>query len=307
LRPPLRSKNIFSARRVRAFCSLPIAITLAVLIFSHSTRGFPSRFDEDVNIISDGNKDIGEFRNCLGRSASSREEINSLCKLGAENSKVDFILFGDSHAAALADGISSLAKERGRTGLLVATDACPPLFDFEGLYAPSQKKCKRIQSSIKSIVNIHKPHLLIIHAAWREYYNHDRNKFKRELDLMAGYFSKMDIRILLIEDTPGYSENVPILLAKERAFSWNVTLVKTDDFKTQNAAIAHALRDTAHKFNFELIDPSRRLCEVGGVCSILLNGLPLYWDNAHLTGHASRTLVQDIFRDRPAAFLPNAH
>ena len=124
-RPPMRWPRP-AAAALMSFC-----IALGAWMFAGD--GLPFRFTPEVTALSNAYKDAGEFMGCLSRSPpASGAGAGTLCRLGADDDTVSFLMLGDSHGAALADGLSQLAKAEGRAGVLSVSDACAPLLDFPG-------------------------------------------------------------------------------------------------------------------------------------------------------------------------------
>ena len=125
-------------------------------------RGFPQRFppiDGALNFAA--SRTVGSDDLTLASIAEKRS-----CRIGLQDGAPDFLLIGDSHAAALADGVDAAARRAGRTGFVVgAACAClswalrPRCCDFgrgAGVFTPN--------SSISSTSSALK--LVLMHAAW---------------------------------------------------------------------------------------------------------------------------------------------
>lgn len=289
---PWRNKTMFPNRRlvgqslfVAGFASLVCALGVVGLL--------PSSFSREAISYAEAHSDVGQFRGCLKNLPSSGGYAD-LCELGVAGSAArhDFLLIGDSHAAALADGISLVAKEQKKSGLLVATDACPPFLNFEGGYAPSRAKCKELQNNIVALVKAYAPDKVLLHAAWGAYESRDPQAFRQQLAIVARELSALGVELIVIGDTPGYRDNVPISLAKAKEFEWLLNPYSIDEHNGLYSGARAAIIGAKQGLGFAYFDFSEKICLEGQGCALLYDGAPLYWDNGHLTETSSVKLAR---------------
>ena len=291
--PPSTTPPTSPARPWLAARPVQVAATLSVLCFGlgawmHLHEGLPFRFSSQVVALSNAYKDAGEFRHCLSRPPSTQGGPQGVCRLGAAAGPPSFLLLGDSHGAALADGVSHVANGRGQAGVLSVSDACVPLLEFAGYYLPSRARCEAAQRAIPELVASVRPRLVVMHAAWGVYHRREPEKFERMLGRTLDAFAAQGVRVVLVGDTPGARDNVPINLAKEAAFGARTDLAfSAGEVRQREDATTRLLREQAARRSFAFIDISERLCDTQG-CRLVIEGLPLYWDKSHLTGHGSR-------------------
>ncbi len=103
--------------------------------------------------------------------AANKKDFTKLqpYRLGADTSAPRFLLWGDSHARALAPGVDAIAKENGASGYVLCASSCPPLLelrfanDMAGLQSFNENSLLFIQQhpEIKTIV---------LSARWTSYY-----------------------------------------------------------------------------------------------------------------------------------------
>jgi hypothetical protein len=187
--------------------------------------------------------------------------------------------------------VSHLAAADGQAGVLSVSDACAPLLDFPGNYLPSRARCERAQRAIPDLVDSLRPARVVLHAAWGGYHRRDPERFERVLGQTLDAFAARGVQVVIIGDTPGARDNVPINLAKEAAFGTRIDLAwSAHEVRQREDATERLLRDQAAQRSFMYVDINDRLCEGGG-CRLVAAGLPLYWDHSHLTGRGSRWLA----------------
>jgi peptidoglycan/LPS O-acetylase OafA/YrhL len=303
---PFRRPAGLPGRRLAAISALAtVPLLTAVVIVA--TGGLPQRFPGAVTLVPSGSSDVGTFRSCMTHTASIDGSARGLCDLGASNARRTFLLLGDSHAAALADGLSDLAAHDGKAGVLSVADGCPPFLSYPSSYAPARRRCALNQQAIPSMLATIKPDTVILHATWPAYYQANPQAFKAALTTTLDWFATQKVRVYLIGDTPGASANVPIGLAKKIAYNVPFELVRTVDYERTHEAVNALLRAEARARGFVYLDTASALCVRNGYCEVELNDHPLYWDSAHLSGYGSRLVAGNLARSGGILFSGGAN
>ncbi|MBV8663336.1 MAG: acyltransferase, partial [Hyphomicrobiales bacterium] len=161
---PFRDRDRFS--RVFVFGSA-LLVGVALLVAGRVIvieRGLPGRMPPIA-----GRDDIGAYRNaCLDLDDVQPASLlaTTACRLGVKAAPPDFLLIGDSHAASLADGLDEAAKRAGRSGLVVAANACLPILGLRSQFPRSRPACRRLHDNLLDIVDQLKIKLVVMHARW---------------------------------------------------------------------------------------------------------------------------------------------
>ena len=77
------------------------------------------------------------------------------------------MVWGDSHAGALVQGIGHAAKLKGKSGYLSEFSGCVPLLDVLGAREPEPKKCAL--SAEKSLSVVKQEDTVFLIARWTYY------------------------------------------------------------------------------------------------------------------------------------------
>lgn len=298
---PFRRRDSLRGKRVAGLSALATVPLLTAIVIV-ATGGLPQRYPSAVAQIAAGFKDVGAYRSCLTHIAPADGSARGLCALGAPDVRPSFLLLGDSHAAALAEGLSQAAAQLGKAGVLSVADACPPFLDYPSSYLPARRGCARAQQAMPALLARMKPDTVILHATWPAYYQADPVAFKLQLVKTLDWFATQKVRVYLIGDTPGASANVPIGLAKKIAYHDPFQLVRTSDYQKAHAAVDALLRTEADARGFIYLDTAPTLCAPGGYCEVEVDNHTLYWDAAHLSGYGSRLVAADLVRSRAFMF-----
>jgi peptidoglycan/LPS O-acetylase OafA/YrhL len=124
---PFRRRPGMSYRALFATAGGCSLVLLTVGYFFYVTDGWPQRYRGSDALLAHASADF------LQRGGVCVDENNvdmpglAHCRIGRLDGKPDFLVWGDSHARAYRDGIDLLARERGRSGLLIWAGGCPPL------------------------------------------------------------------------------------------------------------------------------------------------------------------------------------
>jgi peptidoglycan/LPS O-acetylase OafA/YrhL len=283
--------------RVRAFVAFAAACW-AMGSLMYLSDGLPFRFSPQVTALSNAYKDAGRFRDCLSHTPSLQGSTEGLCRLGKPNVPATFLMLGDSHGAALADGISRMASAHGQAGVLSVSDSCPPVAGFPALYIPARTRCVASQQSIPALVSSLRPQSIVMHAAWQVYDHADTTRFRAAMKETLDMLASTRHHVYIVGDTPGARDNVPVNLAKEAAFGAKSDLVySAAETAEDTGSVEHFLMDEARRHGFVYIGLGQRLCDASSGCRIVQDGHPLYWDRFHLTSFGSQYVAGLIERD----------
>lgn len=166
---PFRKKNILSTKS--SAYSFGAASTVVVLIMSvviWKSNGVPNRVDDNMALlIEDIDWTGSEYIN----------EGSSLIYLGIkspnEKSKVDFVLWGDSHGMAVSSTIDDLAREHGLHGVAFLNSGRAPVLGVNCYLdsADEREENDRSKQSIIQFIEKNKVENLILVARWNSYFD----------------------------------------------------------------------------------------------------------------------------------------
>ena len=120
---PVRSGKLFSSRRAVFYAaSLGLLSIGGFGIAAVNAGGFPGRFSGAALQYAAGSHDQWAWDACMPPVASL--SADTLCRLGNATLKPSFLVWGDSHAAALKPAIDARAQSLGVGGWLAAYSRC---------------------------------------------------------------------------------------------------------------------------------------------------------------------------------------
>jgi len=309
---PFRDRGRFSRASV-FLAALAVGITLIMIgRIIVLNRGFPMRMP-----AIEGAADFGAYRNkCLDLRDLNPSRLAEMdaCQLGDRTAKLDFLLIGDSHAAALADGIDAAALRQRRHGLLVAVNACLPILGLEGQFPRSKVACRRLHDGLIELIDHFGIGLVLMHARWRAIDEDGavsardlKSKSPRQaiqdhlLDTLAKFESR-GARVTIISDTPRAPFKVPEILARKALYKLDVDeRPRLMTYFRENSGARQIFEEPEIRARARIFDVYPFFCPAanGGFCDVAERGRPYFWDDNHLTSIGSLALSPleyDLFK-----------
>jgi peptidoglycan/LPS O-acetylase OafA/YrhL len=292
--------------------------------------GLPGRLPPEVRAIYEARRDRSPFAS----DACFTDETNGptdrdvrggkLCSVGVGAGAPSFIVWGDSHAAAMAPAVDAAARKYARRGLLAARASCAPLIDYQAASSKQAKRdaCISHNAAVLDLIRTSRVTLVFLVARWpREvlgaeygkegvffnpnapYRITDRSAYvAAALDETLAALARLGVHAVLVMDVPEPGYDVPYALAKAALRHVTPDIDPPRQVVAQRQRQARAiLQAAAAKFGADVIDPTARFCDRDR-CHVAANGIPYYADADHLTQTAARTLgdlYDPVFAARP--------
>lgn len=265
----------------------------------------------------------------------SEDVIFQSCLIGDQSSKPSFAIIGDSHAGSLIAGFDLYAKESGLSGYNFSHTNCFPSLGT-GAYTPFdrfQKECIAIREKIKSyIARGLLPKKIFLSARWTLTF--EKNRFDNEEggkeagkpfiyknDFMSYISYKEAITKELAETIKFYNENGfqvtiiypipeagwdPLKIAiKEKIINENINFENSflstshEVFKRRNLQTLNILDELVLEHSIAKFSTDELFCGLYLLperCIVFKNGLPLYYDDDHLSQHGGLMVAKKILR-----------
>ena len=287
---PFRKKgNSMPAKApILAFVSISFILG-AVGFFFDAEEGVPSRLPEQarqiLNEVKERQQRRVENRTHSGNSLS--DLINdTLPRLNPESSdSPQFLVWGDSHAKVAEHAFKEIAIEKGIQGVSAVFYSTPPVFGWKkntkfGAVNPDEvaKHVAEyiVQNNIKDVFII---------AYWKLYFENQPEPLVHDaLIQTCEMLSETGVNIWLMLDVPVHDIDVPKILTRQYIVPFLEDSIKSltiQEHKQNNAAL-YSFRTPSSRVN--ILDPSSNLLDDSqSKYLISKNGVPLYYDNNHLT------------------------
>ncbi|WP_448506487.1 acyltransferase family protein [Immundisolibacter sp.] len=324
---PARQRHFLAERRALfgAAAVMMVAVVSAGLAIQ-AQEGLPGRLPAAIQKIYAQKQDRSPFlrANCFADSSDKGVDSESVrpgvnCPMGAPGpDHTTFLVWGDSHAAAMAPAIDLAAKRFNQRGLFVGRAGCPPLLHYDTTSSHGQKReaCRDQNDATMQLIKDQNIRLVFLLARWpREvlgaqngaegpfydpavpYATVDRSgQVAAALDSTVGALTALGIRVVLVMDVPEPGYDVPLSLARAalrgRAPQVNPTRASVD---ARQELARQILQQVAIKWGAHLVDPTPAFCD-RDFCHVEGGGVSRYTDADHLTRSAALDLTH-LFDD----------
>ncbi|EGV36021.1 acyltransferase family protein [Neisseria weaveri] len=225
-----------------------------------------------------------------------------------ENGNNNVLLWGDSHSAALYQGLSDFAETNGIALTQLTQSACMPVLNDRFADYSTRKNCLMINRQILEHIKVKKYQTIILHSLWLNALNtDDYSPVPVYLDDTVKQIkaASPDSKIVIISMIPRWYVSV------ERAYAKRLNETASDGTAGQPVfakaiapeALAQAIRKTATDNSVTLIEPLKYLCQPQAedpnhpYCLISTDGTRekmLYIDADHLSNLGADTLVKKM-------------
>lgn len=288
--------------------------------------GLPGRLPAPVQTIYAQRQDHSPFLqpgcftdNELRRIARQPVVAGIGCPMGVrEAGPTDFLVWGDSHAAAMAPAIDSASSRFNQRGLFVGRAGCPPLMHYEttSSHAVKRQACRDQNDAVFELIRNRNIPLVFLVARWpREvlgaengaegpfydpaapYTAADRSdRVSAALDTTIKNVATLGVRVVLVMDVPEPGYDVPLSLARAVLRGAVPQINPTRDAVDARQLLARrTLQQAAQKWGAQLIDPTPMFCDAD-LCRVEVDGLSRYTDADHIT-HSEALRLTHLFDD----------
>ena len=142
-----RSKVLISQGTLKEIAAAAVLVSL-ISVFIFTSHGLPERIPADAwqamstNELRVGNQQCKQFNN--------NELEASICAIGSNHTALDFVLWGDSHAEAIANALHLAALNQGISGVLIKSHGCRPLL---GIYRKGKHRCQTFNNEVVKYIH----------------------------------------------------------------------------------------------------------------------------------------------------------
>jgi peptidoglycan/LPS O-acetylase OafA/YrhL len=325
---PFRNKITFNKKKIFTFSIIGSIFFITFGFTGKYTNGFLFRSPDSANmskyVEECSNSGIGCMDNLTKNSS-----VSSACKIGQTNNKPSFIIFGDSHAGSFIAELNNVSKSIDISGLNYTYSSCPPLMlGKHPVKDPIYDVCEDLRESFFSNLNTEAiPHYVILTQRWTlmmeqvRYQNQEGGNeygedytFTNKYTESLGYQNALEKdfidsvtkiiesgrKVIIIYPIPEMGWNVPDLLMKNNFIYKNINAAcastSYDAFKKRNLRTYQALDKIVENKNIIRIYPEKIFCNnyIDGRCIAHIDGVPLYYDDDHLSFKGTKMIIDDI-------------
>lgn len=272
----------------------------------HAADGLPGRLPPEALAYAQGEHSYWARRaDCDGQ----------LCDVAAQSSgRPAVLVWGDSHAAALAPAVAELADAVGGRAVVAYKKICAPLVGYRD-YGNRDWNCDDFIAEVLEFVRRERVETVVLHARWAWYVEGSRNEEARARHLQlvpdevspeanARAFSRMLVatverlkalgaRVDIVTSVPEVGFSAPELVARHVQFGRPVPAIPRESFERRQAR-AHALIEAAARHSAARVVHLHPLLCDPRQCAIARHGRVLYHDDDHLSLEGAREIRQAL-------------
>jgi len=282
---------------VPALCTAAAGILVAssgVLLSS----GAPTRFSELQNQIvraasratAEHDRDYRSSR-CFLTDTQTEADFSQECVPPEATGASSVLLWGDSHAAHLYQGLRALVAKPGLKLAQFSASRCPPLLAYQG--AGLHAHCASINQHVLQFVEQQRPHTLVLAANWHLYATTSTDptgSLRTTLKTLQGLGIP---QVVVVGPVSSYPRPQSELLIRQTKGGTVPERLPTPRFKDL-VKLDQALRRISVDAGVEFVSLLDALCTANG-CLVAPAGDPqllLSFDGAHLTRSGSQFVAE---------------
>jgi len=334
LERPVRRRDGGFGRRTVLVGATTGAIAFALLsLLARTSDGFAGRFPDGMRAYLPENieRTVGMGRRCSRLDAATirRGELCAIAK--AEEARGGVLLWGDSHAGAVAPAFASSGAQAGLPVWYASQGACPPLLGVDQKSRPkSFGDCWSFNEAMAAAVEQLGVTDVVLAARWNAYaegpppigpdksspptmiadgssatysLEENRNVLVRGLKRTTEILRKNGVRVWVLAQVPYAGVHVPRHLSKLLMRGKPVSPVPGLDpafHAAQSRFTRELFEEMERKGLARVIDPAPAFCG-RAPCLVERDGKPLYFDDDHVSGVGA-----ELIRERLAPIFAAA-
>lgn len=287
--------------------------------------GLPRRMSSDVRAQYVASGELG----ALEASCTVATVAPARCRLGAAApaAHASVLLWGDSHAAAVAPGLNKFMKSRGLTGIAAYRAGCVPLLGTMRRDVGDGILCARFNNAVFEMLRQRDDlDTVVLVGRWALAAEGQRLAaeggrplvLRRVDDKTSNQDPVLDFRVfeaaltetvqairatgrtvIIVEGTPEIGWDVPVALGNHSHFGAHVPAAPTRaEIDARNARANRVIQRVAQQDGVSMLSLVPALC--APVCEVEHDGRPLYSDDDHLSRYGAETFAAPMFAAAPA-------
>ncbi|MGE4266207.1 MAG: acyltransferase family protein [Deferribacterales bacterium] len=320
--PIRRRKFPVSSKLFKSSAAVMLLFT-AIGTVIYKTDGMPFRMPKSVSVVTDAPGSTYRNTDCYYRDPM-KAKIDNLCRMGDKKGKPTFIVWGDSHALSLTDGMNKYAAEKGATGVFAGKSSCPPLRLVRILINDVPTNCRQFNDIIyKEVAADNDIKNVFLVGRWEVYSgkpslgndagsemrlddgitkdvieNNNLKVFEESLVRTVGSLERAGKNVYFVMDVPEVPYDVPSEMGKIEYFrhvfpaltSFVNSKLPYSHYQERNEHVFQILKKVKQKTNVRVVNVQDILC-IDGECRLTEGGRSLYADDDHLSVFGSEYVV----------------
>ncbi len=295
---------------------------LAFAIPIREAAGFPLRFTDDVLLYETAEHDKNPLQNTCNKPSLQNIKANKLCQTNQDVAMPTFLVWGDSHADAVAPAFYELSEKLHLNGYIATYDGCPPILGVDQTGRDDSFYCIEFNNAILALLDRKSIHTVFLISSWSNWLTNPRlytgnsqprltvKNDKRQFNTDVAHklvetmttLGQKGIHVVVMQTIPMADFDPPHTLAL-RATTENgkapPVAIPLHEYNHQRESLDATFKMMASTASITLLDPKNILCGET-MCNVSHDGKSLYYNGGHLSTYGARylePLFEKILRD----------
>ncbi|VVO01992.1 hypothetical protein PS834_02740 [Pseudomonas fluorescens] len=295
-------RNSKKTEKIKLYVAAGTLVGLAALSVSGILLGgvlplfSPTGYQEKLNKLKDNTGPAFEYPYVCQVGAKKEFLDNPKCVVGSEKNPPKTLLFGDSNAAHYMGFFKIIAENMEFSIRNIEHASCPPFpgtLSIKYVDRGYKESCPAFNKMVRDV--LYKYDTIIIGGTWPKY---EKTSIDFEPDLRNTIedFLKDGKKVIIALRAPGFigydkacaekSIKIPFLSCEKRSNYSDHGEIATNE----------RIRKIASEYKNTTTLSLRNLICTNGTCSAYKNGIPLYYDEGHLSIPGSEILGQEALK-----------
>lgn len=311
---PVRTRRVLaSTPALLGAVALILVPVVGAGIYFDSSKGVPNRFPDSMKTFEARLSPVRGFHEIDGWESKGGPP-----SIGAKEGGPRLLLWGDSHARAVAGLLGSLGKEHGVEVVAAVQSGSPPLL---GTYAlRGHDSLLGIPEEVRKLLETENFDAVVLVGRWPLYLDGGGSDqrllrsaevdsrtpeeaaevFEQAYAETLAFLAPRTDQVWTMQAVAEQESHVPEMLMRLASRNRDLDLLSrpTEEFRRRDAAVNERISRIASEAATEVLDPFPFFTSDEGIYRISLDGRSLYWDEDHLSQHGAellRPLFEPIF------------
>lgn len=291
--------------------AVAVGISVAVLATGGMPIRYPDRVAQLASFVGDVPPPLRECEFKAGMTFAPR----SMCRLGKATAQATWLVYGDSHAWAASGAVDLWLKKLGQSALFAYVPACPPVQGVNVLrqgpvcsqFNAAALALLKAQAGVTNVLLVStwlqaKEGILTDASDRRFTIKESIALFERQFGVTLAELKRITKTVYVWEPLPGALDNVPRAMAHSELASTPLDIDLTRSEYLQRYDFFFTALHKEQGAIAGTFSPSDELCG-SGRCATQIGGLPVYFDNGHLS-YSMRSFWADALARQLPRVIP---
>jgi peptidoglycan/LPS O-acetylase OafA/YrhL len=316
---PFRGKGgLLNTRGLFRTSAALIGVTIFIGLVFDESEGLPSRLPANVERIAQVSQDKPAARKRCEGIKPDKVTYDFVCRVNDLEVTPSFIVWGDSHAMAMIPTLGEVAKNNDLNGLNLSSNGCVPFLNVSRPGRDLTGECSKFNDKVLSMLEAH-PEIakIVLIAHWSAYAEgttygsaseqtlylatadhmarslaENQDNYESALTRTLQAIASLGREIVIIGPIPEIGRDVPNVLAKAQWRGQPLDLrITTRDYRVRQRFVFESFARAGDEVDLRFYSPQDRFCP-NGFCDVVgETGLPLYFDDSHVSSHGAKRLI----------------